>query len=54
MRAMAPGHAQRMRLRSAVPAGSAAGMFVLAMVDAGETVTESNEANNVIAFGPLP
>jgi len=29
-------------------------MFVLAMVDAGETVTESNEANNVIAFGPLP
>jgi len=29
-------------------------MFVLAMVDAGETVPESNEANNVIAFGPLP
>ena len=54
VRAMAPGHAQRMRLRSAVPAGSAAGMFVLAMVDAGETVPESNEANNVIAFGPLP
>ena len=54
VRAMAPGHAQRMRLRSAVPAGSAAGMFVLATVDAGETVPESNEANNVIAFGPLP
>jgi len=29
-------------------------MFVLGMVDAGETVPESNEANNVIAFGPLP
>src|SRR5206468_220084 len=54
VRAMAPGHAQRVRLRDAVPGGSAAGMFVLAMVDAGETVPESNEANNVIAFGPLP
>jgi len=52
--AMAPGHAQRIRLRQALPGGSAAGMFVLAMVDAGETVPESNEANNVIAFGPLP
>jgi len=29
-------------------------MFVLAIVDAGETVPDSNEANNVIAFGPLP
>ena len=51
---MAPGGAQRIRLRAAVPGGSAAGMFVLAIVDAGETVPDSNEANNVIAFGPLP
>jgi len=54
VRAMAPGGAQRIRLRAAVPGGSAAGMFVLAIVDAGETVPDSNEANNVIAFGPLP
>jgi len=54
VRALPPGGAQRIRLRDAVPGGSAAGMFVLAVVDAGETVPESNEANNVIAFGPLP
>ena len=53
VRAMAPGDAQRIRLRASVPGGSAAGMFVLAVVDARERV-DSNEANNVIAFGPLP
>jgi uncharacterized delta-60 repeat protein len=54
MPAMDPGHSQRIRLRSAVPGGSAAGMFVLGMVDADGAVAESDEANNVIAFGPLP
>jgi hypothetical protein len=54
VRAMARGQAERIRLRASVPGGSAAGLFVLAVVDAGETVPESNEANNVIAFGPLP
>ena len=54
VRRMAPGQVERIRLRASVPGGSAAGLFVLAVVDAGETVSESNEANNVIAFGPLP
>ena len=55
VRRMAPGQAERIRLRASVPGGgSAAGSYVLAVVDAGETVPESNEANNVIAFGPLP
>ncbi len=53
VRAIAPSDAQRIRLRASVPGGSAAGMFVLAMVDARKRV-DSNEANNVIAFGPLP
>jgi uncharacterized delta-60 repeat protein len=51
---MARNHAQRVRLRASVPGGSASGMFVLAIVDADQTVSESNEANNVIPFGPLP
>jgi hypothetical protein len=55
VRAMARGQAERIRLRASVPGGgSAAGSYVLAVVDAGETVPESNEANNAIAFGPLP
>jgi len=53
VRALAPGDAQRIRLRASVPGGSAAGMFVLAVVDARGRV-DSNGANNVIAFGPLP
>jgi len=51
---LAPSHGQRIRLRGPLPGGSAAGMFVLAMVDAGQTVAEFDETNNVIAIGPLP
>ncbi|HLY37726.1 MAG TPA: CARDB domain-containing protein [Candidatus Binatia bacterium] len=54
MPAMAPGDTEPMRLRAPVPGGSASGMFVLAIVDATGVVPESNETNNVIAFGPLP
>src|SRR5206468_2791674 len=43
VRAIAPSDAQRIRLRASVPGGSAAGMFVLAMVDARKRV-DSNEA----------
>src|SRR5204863_7335295 len=53
VRALAPGDAQRIRLRASVPGGSAAGMSVLAVLDARGRV-DSNGANNVIAFGPLP
>jgi hypothetical protein len=32
---------------------SAAGKFVIAVVDASGAVTESNEADNTIVFGPV-
>jgi hypothetical protein len=36
------------------PGESAAGKFVIAVVDATNAVEEMNEGNNLIVFGPLP
>ena len=36
------------------PGDSAAGKYIIAVIDAGNTVAEPDEANNNISFGPLP
>jgi len=51
--AMRPNRARRVAFRYAMPGQRADGLFVLAMVDADETVLESSEENNTIPFGPL-
>jgi len=51
--AMRPNRARRVAFRYAMPGQRADGLFVLAMVDADDTVLESSEENNTIPFGPL-
>ncbi len=51
--AMRPNRARRAAFRYALPGQRADGLFVLAMVDADDTVLESSEENNTIPFGPL-
>jgi hypothetical protein len=45
---LGPGETVRVRLRSEAPTGTAAGRFVIAVLDATNVVPEINEANNVI------
>ena len=53
--ALQPKQKQPRTVTIALPAGSrATGKFVLAVVDATNVVTETNENNNVIVFGSLP
>jgi subtilase family serine protease len=42
-------------LSANLPAGvSGSGQFILAVIDADNTVVECDENNNVIVFGPVP
>jgi len=49
-----PGKHKKRTLSAKLPAGeSATGEFVIAVVDADNTVAECNESNNVVVFGPV-
>ena len=48
------GQARKKGLGIRLPGGSAAGQYVIAVVDATNTVAETDETNNAVAFGPLP
>jgi probable HAF family extracellular repeat protein len=50
----AAGFAQLKLSASAALAQAPSGSYVLAVLDAGGAVTEADETNNVVAFGPLP
>lgn len=46
---------KKVKLKVSLPVGSSAsGQFVIAVVDADDSVAEISEANNRIVFGPLP
>ena len=50
-----PGRPRNRSLSANLPPGvSGSGRFILAVIDADDTVTECNEDNNVVVFGPLP
>jgi hypothetical protein len=49
------GKTGKAKLKTTLPVGAnPSGKFLLAVVDAVNTVSESDETNNVIVFGPLP
>jgi hypothetical protein len=49
------GKSKALRMSYSLPAGeNALGKYVIAVIDAENTVVESNEANNIIVFGPAP
>jgi len=53
--ALNPGKAQGKKLSYMLPTGqTASGQYVIAVIDATNTVLETDESNNVIVFGPLP
>jgi hypothetical protein len=53
--ALKPALTKSLSLRVSLPAGTtASGRYVIAVVNATNTVRESNTNNNVIVFGPLP
>jgi len=53
--ALRPGTTKKVSLNAKVPAGqSASGKFVIAVLDPLNAVTESDENNNRIVFGPIP
>jgi hypothetical protein len=50
-----PGQPKRKKMRVKFPVGvNGSGQFIMAVLDAGGAVTECDEANNVVVFGPLP
>lgn len=55
IKAIKAGKTGKASLTATLPAGtSASGKFVIAVVDAANAISESDESNNVIVFGPLP
>jgi len=49
------GKPKKRTLSAKLPVGvNGSGQFILAVIDADNTVAECNEGNNVIVFGPLP
>ena len=45
---------RKTRILNAELVGSASGLFVIALVDAGSDLQEPDETNNVVVFGPIP
>lgn len=53
--ALNPGHAQGKNLSYMLPTGqTASGKYVIAVIDATGLITETDETNNVLIFGPIP
>lgn len=48
------GKSKKVKLKAMLNGTSASGKYVIAFVDAGEAVNETDETNNVVVVGPLP
>ena len=49
------GKSKNKSLSGSFPVGiSATGKYIIAVIDAGNTVSETNEANNAVVYGPVP